>query len=186
MTGYQRRLAVAEHTLPASGLTQVFDLYAPKALECFAVDLRFVDRPILFILSFFLLFGFGRRFRHLLRSGLFVLGRIDLVRREHIPKADGVFQQVFHYRNHVLHAFDSNAVESEAVRLLALPEEVGKEVVQHVPVSVETQEVLCVFCFGGSQIRRAVAFQPCDYADFTRLLVPDDQNILVFLFLFHT
>ena len=91
ITGYKRRLAVAEHTIPASGLTQVFDLYAPKALERFAIDLRFVDRPIPLILSFLRLFGFGRCFRHLLRCGLFVLGRIDLVRCKHIPKADRVF-----------------------------------------------------------------------------------------------
>ena len=82
---------MAEHTIPASGLTQVFDLYAPKALERFAIDLRFVDRPIPLILSFLRLFGFGRCFRHLLRCGLFVLGRIDLVRCKHIPKADRVF-----------------------------------------------------------------------------------------------
>ena len=167
-------------------MTQVFDLYAPKALERFAIDLRFVDRPILLILSFFLLFGFGRRFLRLLRSDLFVLGRIDLVRCKYIPKADGVFQQVFHYRHDILHTLCGDTVEAEAFRLLALAVEISEEVVQHVSVPVETQEVLRVFCFGGAQIRRAVAFQPRDHSDFTRLLVSDDQNILVFLFLFHT
>ena len=149
---------MAEHTIPASGLTQVFDPYAPKTLERFAIDLRFVDRPIPLILSFLLLFGFGRRFLHLLCCVLFVLGRIDLVRCKYIPKADRVFQQVFHYRHDILHALCGNAVEAEAFRLLALAVEIREEVVQHISVSVETQEILRVFCFGGFQIRCAVAF----------------------------
>ena len=34
--------------------------------------------------------------------------------------------------------------------------------------------------------RRAVLFQPGDDADFARLLVPDNQHVLLILFLFHT
>ena len=53
-------------------------------------------------------------------------------------------------------------------------------------MAVETQEILRVFRFGGFHVWRSVALQPRDHADFARLLVPDEQNVLFFLLLFHT
>lgn len=47
-------------------------------------------------------------------------------------------------------------------------------------MTVEAQELPFVFRFGGSHVRRAVAFQPRDDADLARLLVLDDQNVLFF------
>lgn len=38
----------------------------------------------------------------------------------------------------------------------------------------------------GGRFRCAVLFQPGDDADFARLLVPDNQHVLLILFLFHT
>ncbi len=120
-----------------------------------------------------------------LRSGLLVFGRIDLVRRQHVMKADGVCQQLFHDRHDIFHALHRDAVEAEAFRLLALAVKVGEEIIQRVAMTVEAQKILRVFRSGGFQVRRAVALQSRDHADLARFLVPDDQHVLFSLFLFH-
>ena len=52
-------------------------------------------------------------------------------------------------------------------------------------MTVEAQKILRVFRLGGFQVRSAVALQARDHSDLARLLVPDDQDIMFFLFLFH-
>lgn len=116
---------------------------------------------------------------------LFILGRIDTVRRENIAVLVRLLQHLFHNRKHVFDAFCRYTVEGEPLGVHTLPEEIGEEVVQYVAMTVEAQEVLRVFRFGGLHVRRAVALQTRDDADFTRLLVPDDQNVLFFFLLFH-
>ncbi len=100
-------------------------------------------------------------------------------------KADGVYQQLFHDRHNIFHPFHRDAVEAEAFRLLALTVKVGEEIIQRIAMTVEAQEVLCVFRSGGFHVRRTVALQSRDHTDLARLLVPDDQYVLFFLFLFH-
>ena len=97
-----------------------------------------------------------------------------------------VLQQLFQHLDHLVRTFRRDAVEAEAFRLLALAVKVGEKVIQRIAVAVEAQEILRVFRFGGFHVRCAVALQPRDHADLARLLVPDDQNVLFFLFLFHT
>lgn len=58
-------------------------------------------------------------------------------------------------------------------RILALPEEVLEEVVQHVAVAVELQETLRVLRFRGCPLGVAVGIQPGYHADLARLLVAD-------------
>ena len=79
-----------------------------------------------------------------------------------------------------------HTVEAEAFRLLALPEKVVQKAVQRVAVLVEQQKILLVGSRSGGRFRRAVLFQPGDDADFSRLLVPDNQHVFLILFLFHT
>ena len=117
---------------------------------------------------------------------LLVLGGVHLVRGEHVGVCQRVFQQVLDDRQHSVHRVRRHPVEAEARRLLALAVEVLEEIVNHVPVAVEAQEVLRVFRLGGLRLGIALAVQPGDHADFARLLVADDQHVLfVFLFLFH-
>jgi len=78
-----------------------------------------------------------------------------------------------------------HTVEAEAFRLLALPEKVVQKAVQRVAVLVEQQKILLVGSRSGGRFRCAVLFQPGDDADFARLLVPDNQHVLLILFLFH-
>lgn len=116
---------------------------------------------------------------------LFILGRIDTVRRENIAVLVRLLQHLFHNRKHVFETLRRYSVEGEPLGVHTLPEEIGEEVVQYVAMTVEAQEILRVFRFGGFHVRRAVALQTRDDADFARLLVPDDQNVLFFFLLFH-
>ena len=116
---------------------------------------------------------------------LLVLGRIDAVGIEDFLVLVRLFQHLLHDRKHVFDTFRRYTVKREPLGVFALPEEVGEEVVQHVAMTVEAQELPFVFRFGGSHVRRAVAFQPRDDADLARLLVLDDQNVLFFFPLFH-
>lgn len=89
--------------------------------------------------------------RLLLRGGLLVLGRIDLVRSEQLLVLFRVLQQLFQYFHNLVRTLCRDTVEAEAFRLLALAVEVGEEVVQHIAMTVETQEILRVLRFGGFQ-----------------------------------
>ena len=78
-----------------------------------------------------------------------------------------------------------HTVKTEAAGFLALPDKVLEEIVQHIAVPVELKEVLCILRLGGSAFRIAVLVKSGYYADFARLLVTNNQHVLVFLFLFH-
>ena len=107
------------------------------------------------------------------------------MRRENIAILVRLLQHLFDDHKHVFETLRRYTVEGEPLGVHTLPEEVGEEVVQYVAMTVEAQEVLRVFRSGGLHVRRAVALQTRDDADFTRLLVPDDQNVLFFFLLFH-
>ena len=194
------RLAIVAHPFQIARLLQRCEVDAPALFDLRTVETVDVDRLVTLLGGLFfdgcrlLLRLLGRRclFRRggflclLLCGGLLILGRIDFVRRQHILETYGVFQQVFHYRHDFLHALRRDAVEPEAFRLLALAVEVGEEIIQRIAMTVETQKILRVFRLSGFQVRRAVVLQARDHPDLARLLVPDDQDILFFLFLFHT
>ena len=205
------RLAVVAHTFQIARLLQRREVDAPAFGNLRAVEAAVVDRLVApFVGSLPLRFGglavgvalpmpadtVGRFLRdassrlllrllpHLLGL-LFILGRIDTVRRENIAVLVRLLQHLFHDRKHVLDTFRRYTVEGESLGVHTLPEEIGEEVVQYVAMTVEAQEVLRVFRFGGFHVRRAVALQTRDDADFARLLVPDDQNVLFFFLSFH-
>ena len=83
---------------------------------------------------------------------LFVAGGVHLVGRKHLLVALGVFQQIFHHLHQFVGLVRRDTVETEAAGFLALPEEVFKEVVQHVSVPVELQETLCVLRLCGGTL----------------------------------
>ena len=151
--------------------------------------LHFLFLFFFFLFHFFCLFkGFIVAFLfYILRFRLLPVFRsVHLVRRKHFRVCRRVFQQILDDRQHRIRHVRRHPVEAEACRLLALAVEVPEEVVHHVPVAVEAQEVLRVFRLCRSRLRIALAVQPGYYADFARLLVADDQHVfLVFLFLFH-
>lgn len=128
--------------------------------------------------------GLSRLLLHLLGL-LFILGCIDTVRRENIAVLVRLLQHLFDDRKHVFETLRRYSVEGEPLGVHTLPEEIGEEVVQYVAMTVEAQKILRVFRSGGFHVRRAVALQTRDDADFARLLVPDDQNVLFFFLSFH-
>ena len=196
------RLAVVAHAFQISRLLQRREVDAPAFGDLRAVEAAVVDRLVALPVGS-LLFRFGRlafgivlpmpadtvgrflrdassrlllRFLPHLLGLLFILGRIDTVRRENLAVLVRLLQHLFHDRKHVLDAFCRYSVEGEPLGVHTLPEEIGEEVVQYVAMTVEAQKILCVFRSGGFHVRRAVVFQTRDDADFTRLFVPDDQN----------
>ena len=72
--------------------------------------------------------------------------------RKHLLVALGVFQQVLDNFQQLVGLVRRDTVETEAAGLLALPEEVLEEVVQHVPVPVELQETLRVLRLCGGTL----------------------------------
>ena len=116
---------------------------------------------------------------------VFVLRNIDLVRCKQFLVRFGILQQLFHYADKVFCLVCRHTVKTETAWFLALPDEILEEVVQHIAVSVELKEVLCILRLGGSAFRIAVLVKSGYYADFARLLVTNNQHVLVFLFLFH-
>ena len=105
------------------------------------------------ILFFLLLFLCLLLLRH-----LFFVGRgVHLVGREQFGIGHWVFQQFLHHAEQVLRLVCRDTVEAEAAGFLALPEEVAEEVVEHVAVLVELEEVLCVLhlwrCASGGAVR---------------------------------
>jgi hypothetical protein len=114
---------------------------------------------------------------------LLVLGGVHLVRGKYLRVCHGVFQEVLDDGKQRVHRIRRHPIEAEARRLLALVVEVLEEIVHHVPVAVEAQEVLRVFRLRGLRIGVALAVQLGDHADFACFLVVDDQHVLL-LFLF--
>ena len=93
----------------------------------------------------------------LLRHLFFVSRGVHLVGRKQFGIGRRVFQQFLHHTEQVLRLVCRDTVEAEAAGFLALPEEIAEEVVEHVAVLVELEEVLCVLhlwrCASGSAVR---------------------------------
>ena len=97
----------------------------------------YIVRLILFLLLIFLCLLFLRH--------LFFVGRgVHLVGREQFGIGHRIFQQLLHHAEQALRLVCRDAVETEAAGFLALPEEVTEEIVEHVAVLVELEEILCV------------------------------------------
>ena len=172
-------------------------LVAPVALRL----LRAFLILFVFLFHFFLIFRFvilflSRLFLRflLLVSGLcrlfflhllLVAGGVHRVGREQLPVSVRVLQQFLHHLQQFVGLLCRHPVESEAARLLALPEEILEEVVQHVAVPVELQETPRVLRLGGGALGGAVGIQPGHHADFARLFVTDYQHVLFVCFLCH-
>ena len=145
--------------------------------RCFAL---YTVRLLCFGLRGGLLLG-GTFLRHLLFDG----GRVHFMWGQQVLVRFRFLQKILHHLHHLLHAVHRHAIEPEAVRLLALPVEIGEESRQCVAVPVKPQEVLRVLLVGGGPFGCTVLVQAGHHADLARLLVPDEQNLFVFLFFSH-
>ena len=180
-------LAVVEHLLQVAGLLQLLTLHAPVLFQSLPVDAAFVNGLVtlpllvlLFVLLCILLHVFLFLFHVLLFLGfyivclilfllliflrllllrhLFFVGRgVHFVGREQFGIGHWVFQQFLHHAEQVLRLVCRNTVETESAGFLALPEEVAEEIVEHVAVLVELEEILCILhlwrCAFGSAVR---------------------------------
>ena len=140
---------------------------------------------LLFNIVFFRVFSFC-----LLRSLLFlnrpVRRCVHFVRCQQLRIRIRVFQQVLDDRQQCFHRVRCHPVETESSRLLALAVEVPEKIVYRIPVSVKTQKLLRVFRLCLCPLGIASGIQSGNHTDFARLLVADDQHVLLsFLFLFH-
>ena len=115
----------------------------------------------------------------------FIFACINLVGGKQFLVCNRVLEHCFEHIKDILHTIGSHTIETEAVGLLALTEEVREEIIQHITVPVELQKIRLVVGCCTRHFRSAVLVQSGDDSDFTCLLVLDDEDILVFLFLFH-
>ena len=135
---------------------------------------------------FFRLFRFRRLPLSLCFSLLLVRRCIHFVRCEQFCVCRRVFQQVLDNRKQCFHRVRCHPVETESCRLLALSVEVPEKIVYHVSVAVKAQKLLRVFRLCLCPLGIASGIQSGNHTDFARLLIADDQYILLlFLFLFH-
>ena len=129
---------------------------------------------------------FFRLLRSLLFLSLLVRRCIHLVRSEQFCVCRRVSQQVLDNRKQSFHRVRCHPVETESCRFLALAVEVPEEIVYRISVAVKAQKLLRMFRLCLCPLGIAPGIQSGNHADFARLLVADDQYILLlFLFLFH-
>ena len=143
---------------------------------------------LLSLLFFRLRFGIFsfRLLCSLLFLSLLVRRCIHFVRCEQVSVRDRVFQQVLDNRKQSFHRVRCHPVETESCRLLTLAVEISHEIVYRIPVAVKAQKLLRVFRLCLCPLGIAPSIQSGNHTDFARLLVADDQYILLlFLFLFH-
>ena len=108
------------------------------------------------------------------------------MRCEQVSIRHRVFQQVLDNRKQSFHRVRCHPVETESCRLLTLAVEISHEIVYRIPVAVKAQKLLRVFRLCLCPLGIAPGIQSGNHTDFARLLVADDQYILLlFLFLFH-
>ena len=136
-------------------------------------------RSLLFLSLRFAIFSF-----HL--SNLLVRRCIHLVRCEQVSVRHRVFQQVLDNRKQCFHRIRCHPVETESCRFLTLAVEISHEIVYRIPVAVKAQKLLRMFRLCLCPLGIAPGIQSGNHTDFARLLIADDQYILLlFLFLFH-
>ena len=108
------------------------------------------------------------------------------MRCEQVSVRHRVFQQVLDNRKQCFHRVRCHPVETESCRFLALAVEILEEIIYRIPVAVKAQKLLRMFRLCLCPLGIALGIQSGNHADFARLLVADDQYILLlFLFLFH-
>ena len=175
MHGDEVTLAVVQHLVEVARLFELVTGDTPLLLDVRPIDLGLVDGLVLVFVLLLLCSVFTVvwiLFHFLLVFVVNVIGWIDAFALDFRLCLFRPCEQLFKYACRGLG-------ESESCRLLALADKVREEVVKGIAVLVELKERLCVFFPDGHFNGISDAVHACDNTTLSRLVVRDNQHVLV-------